>query len=170
MTRDCCCTEGKDWFRYRSAAIIVEDGCVLLVGNEKEEYLYSVGGGVHHGETAQQAVLREVAEETGVRYEIDRLAVIHENFWNGDGAYDKGLSCHEISFYFLMKPRGTKELYRNSYTHFNYKERMIWVPIEELEHHRFYPSFLKDYLDTEHDAVEHIITDERTMEKQKLFW
>ncbi len=40
---------------------------------------------------------------------------------------------------------------------------MIWVPIEELEHHRFYPSFLKDYLDKEHDTVEHIVTDERTV-------
>ena len=63
MTQDCCFTEGKNWFRYRAAAIIVEGGCVLLVGNEKEDYLYSVGGGVHHGETAREAVLREVLEE-----------------------------------------------------------------------------------------------------------
>lgn len=33
------------------------------------------------GETAEDAVVREVYEETGVRYEIDRLAVIHENFF-----------------------------------------------------------------------------------------
>lgn len=161
MTQDCCFTEGKNWFRYRAAAIIVEGDCVLLVGNEKEDYLYSVGGGVHHGETAREAVLREVLEETGVKYEIDRLAVIHENFWNGDGAYDKGLSCHEISLYFLMKPRGTQELHSDSYTHFNDKESMVWIPIDELNSHRFYPTFLKDYLDTKHDAVEHIITDER---------
>ena len=161
MTQDCCFTEGKNWCRYRAAAIIVEGGCVLLVGNEKEDYLYSVGGGVHHGETAREAVLREVLEETGVKYEIDRLAVIHENFWNGDGAYDKGLSCHEISLYFLMKPRGTQELNSDSYTHFNDKESMVWIPIDELNSHRFYPTFLKDYLDTKHDAVEHIITDER---------
>ena len=32
------------------------------------------------GETSGQAVKREVLEETGVPYEIDRLAVIHENF------------------------------------------------------------------------------------------
>ena len=78
---DCCFTSYNNWFRYRAAAIIVEDSCVLLVGNEKEDYLYSVGGGVHMNEKAEDAVLREVLEETGVRYEIDRLAVIHENFW-----------------------------------------------------------------------------------------
>ena len=161
MCNDCCFTDGTDWFRYRASAIIVEDGCALLVGNEKEDYLYSVGGGVHMGETAGDAVIREVYEETGVRYDIDRLAVIHENFWSGDGAYDKGLSCHEISLYFLMKPRGTKELNSNSYTRFNDKESMNWIPIDELDDHRYYPSFLKTYLSTEHTSVEHIITDER---------
>ena len=161
MCKDCCFTEGKDWFRYRAGAIIIEDGCVLLAGNEKEDYLYSVGGGVHLGETAEQAVLREVYEETGVKYEIDRLAVIHENLWNGDGAYDKGLSCHEISLYFLMKPRGTQELHSDSYTHFDDKESMHWIPIDQLEQYRCYPTFLKSFLRTEHDLPEHIITDER---------
>lgn len=161
MEKDCCFTHEKDWFRYRAGAIIAEDGCVLLVGNDKEDYLYSVGGGVHMGETAEDAVIREVYEETGVRYDIDRLAVIHENFWYGDGAYDKGLRCHEISLYFLMKPRGTRELNSDSYTHFNDKETMNWIPIDELDSYRYYPSFLKDYLSRDHDCVEHIITDER---------
>ena len=34
------------------------------------------------GETTEDAVKREVYEETGVAYEIDHLAVIHENFFN----------------------------------------------------------------------------------------
>lgn len=28
--RDCCFTKANDWFRYRAAAIIVENGCVLF--------------------------------------------------------------------------------------------------------------------------------------------
>ena len=164
MEKDCCFTQEKDWFRYRAAAIIVEDGCVLLVGNEKEDYLYSVRGGVHMGETAEQAVIREVYEETGFRYEIDRLAVIHENFWYGNGAYDKGLNCHEISLCFLMKPRGTRELNSESYTRFNDREIMRWIPIGELDRYRYYPAFLKEYLSTAHSGVEHIVTDERTKE------
>ena len=162
MEKECCFTEGKDWFRYRAAAIIVEDGCVLLAGNEKEDYLYSVGGGVHMNETAEQAVVREVLEETGVSYEIERLAVIHENFWYGGGAYDKGLDCHEISLHFLMKPRGTKELNSESYTRFGDKEQMRWIPINELDKFRYYPAFLKDYLTAEHSGAEHIVTDERS--------
>ena len=79
---DCGFTKESNWFRYRAAAIIVEDNCVLFAGNENENYLYSIGGGVHMGETAENAVLREVFEETGVHYEIDHLAVIHENFFD----------------------------------------------------------------------------------------
>lgn len=78
---DCGFTNGDRWFRYRAAAIIIEDGEVLFVKNELESYYYSVGGGVHLGEKAEDAVIREVFEETGILYEIDRLAFIHENFF-----------------------------------------------------------------------------------------
>ena len=158
---DCGFTNGDNWFRYRAAAIIIEDGCVLVVGNDKENYYYSVGGGVHMNEKAEDAVVREVLEETGVEYQIDRLAIIHENFWNGNGAYDKGLHCHEIALYFLMKPRGTRELCSESYTRFNDKEIMHWIPISDLDKYKIYPSFLQEYLLSEHSGVEHIITDER---------
>ncbi len=160
MEYDCGFTKEDNWFRYRAAAIIIEDGCVLLVGNEKEDYLYSVGGGVHMNETAEDAVIREVFEETGVHYQIDRLAVINENFWNGNGAYDKGLHCHEISLYFLMKPRGTKELNDRSYTRFGDREIMHWIPIDELDKYKAFPTFLKDYLLSESKdiGVAHIVT------------
>ncbi len=130
MEQDCCFIKENRWFRYRAAAIIIEEGCVLFVGNQREDYLYSVGGGVHMGETAEEAVKREVYEETGVAYEIDRLAIIHENFFKGDGTLE-GLQCHEVALYYLMKPRGTKELHSNSYTG-GVKEEMHWIPIEEL--------------------------------------
>ncbi len=161
MDNDCCFTHGNDWFRYRAAGIIIEDGCVLLVGNEKEDYFYSVGGGVHMGETAEEAVVRECLEETGVRYEIERLAIIHENFWTGNGAYDKGLNCHEIAFYFLMKPRGTKKLNANGKTRFGDKENMYFIPIEDLDKYKYFPTFLKEYLSSEQRQIVHIITDER---------
>ena len=63
MEYNCGFTEDNRWFRYRAAAIIVEDGCVLFAGNEKDDYYYSIGGAVHMGETAEDAVKREVFEE-----------------------------------------------------------------------------------------------------------
>ena len=112
------------------------------------------------GETAEDAVLREVFEETGVHYEIDHLAVIHENFFNDNNGTLKGFNCHEISFYFLMKSRGTQELHSNSTTH-GVKEEMYWIPIKDLDKYKAFPSFLKEYLSKEHHGIEHIITDER---------
>lgn len=157
---DCGFTKENNWFRYRAAAIIIENGCVLFAGNANEDYLYSIGGGVHMGETAEDAVRREVYEETGVHYEIARLAVIHENFFNESAGTLKGLECHEICFYFLMKPRGSRKLHSNSYT-FGVKEEMRWIPIEDLDQYKAFPGFMKAYLSREHTGIEHIVTDER---------
>ena len=160
MKYDCGFTKDNKWFRYRAAAIIVEEGCALFAGNEIDDYYYSIGGGVHMGETAEDAVRREVFEETGVPYEVDRLAVIHENFFDESGGSLKGMDCHELSFYFLMKPRGTKELHSDSHTQ-GVKENMYWIPIEELDRYKAYPTFLGDFLRREHSGIEHIVTDER---------
>lgn len=99
MGIDCGFTKDNSWFRYRAAAIIIEDDCVLFAKNERDDYYYSVGGGIHIGEKAEDAVRREVFEETGISYEVERLAFVHENFFNGSGRLD-GYKCHEITFYF----------------------------------------------------------------------
>lgn len=103
MEHNCAIIEDKKAFRYRVVAIIVEDGCVLFARNEVDDYYYSVGGAVHMGETSKEAVKREVFEETGLDYEVDRLAVIHENFFIGTSGL-KGVDFHELTFYYMMKP------------------------------------------------------------------
>ena len=94
-------------------------------------------------ETAESAVKKEVFEETGIHYEIERLAVIYENFFKGDGISIERLSCHEIAFYFLMKPRGNRKLNSNSYT-WGVKEEMHWIKISKLDEYKAFPTFLKD--------------------------
>ncbi|CDM69381.1 hydrolase, nudix family [Clostridium bornimense] len=153
---DCSFKEDGKWFRYRAAAIIIEDGCVLFAKNELDDYYYSIGGGVHLGETTEDAVKREVLEETGVEYEIDRLAFIHENFFNGTGTLD-GLKCHEVAFYYIMKPRGTQKLNSNSYVQ-GVREHMHWLPIDKLHQYIAYPTFFREKLLNIKDGVEHIVT------------
>ena len=153
---DCCITKDRDWFRYRATAIIIEDDCILMASNDVSVYYYSVGGGVHLGETAEEAVIREVLEETGVNYEIERLAFIHENFFEGNGT-TAGLKCHEIAFYFLMKSRGTQLLNSNS-SCAEGQEYMNWIPINELKNHTIYPTFFTEKLINIPNQVEHIVT------------
>ena len=157
---DCGFSKGKKRFRYRAGAIIIENGCVLFVGNAKEDYLYSIGGGVHLGETAEEAVVREIFEETGVHYEVDHLAVIHENFFDGTSGTLAGLQYHEISFYFVMKPIGSQKTNGHSYT-YGEKEEMHWIPMEDIDKYVAFPSFMKDFVTHEHTGIEHIITRDR---------
>ncbi|EDT75954.1 NUDIX hydrolase [Clostridium butyricum] len=158
MKYDCGFTKENNWFRYRAAAIIIENDSVLFVRNTRDKYFYSVGGGVHMGETAEDAVKREVFEETGVVYEVDRLAFIHENFFDGDGSLD-GMKCHEIALYYIMKPRGTQELNSNSYTQ-GVREEMHWIPIKDIDKYTAYPSFLKKEIGNLQPGIKHVITHE----------
>jgi len=159
MDFDCGFIQENNWFRYRAAAIIIEEGYVLLAGNANADYFYSVGGGVHMNETAESAVKREVFEETGIHYEIDRLAVIHENFFKGDEGPIERLNCHEIAFYFLMKPRGSRELNSNSYT-LGVREEMHCIEISKLDKYKAFPIFLKDYIKDLPSDLIHIVTNE----------
>lgn len=157
MHLDCGFQNAAGWFRYRAAAIIIENDCVLMATNNSVPYYYSIGGGVHLHESAEQAVLREVYEETGYEYEIDRLVYLHENFFVGtmDNA---GLQCHEIALYFLMKPRGILEFSQRSHALNGAQERVCWVPIAELGQQQLFPSFLQHELPALPSTVKHIVT------------
>lgn len=141
--KDCCFTADDRWFRYRTAAIIVEQGRVLFVGSPGAEFLYSVGGGVHMGETSEDCVRREVYEETGVHYEIDRLAVVSENFFRGNFSGTWGMHCQCLELYYIMKPQGKcaegPGVPENG-------ETLHWVPIEELKDANIKPEFLRTRL------------------------
>ena len=80
MNKDMCVACDDGILNVRAGAIIMKDGKLLMVGNDRD-YLYSVGGRVKFGETAEEAVVREVLEETGVQMEIDRLGFVHENYF-----------------------------------------------------------------------------------------
>jgi ADP-ribose pyrophosphatase YjhB (NUDIX family) len=60
--------------------VLVEDGCLLLVRQRMSETrAWSLPGGtVEPGETLQEAVVREVREETGLQTEVDRLLYVCE--------------------------------------------------------------------------------------------
>ena len=73
MQQDMTVPCGNGLINLRVGAIIQKDGRILMVGNRnRPDYLYSVGGRIRFGETAEEAVVREVWEETGVSMEIDR--------------------------------------------------------------------------------------------------
>ena len=152
-------TVKDEWFRYRAAAVIIEDGCVLMATNAKEDYFYSVGGAVQIGESAEDAAIREAYEETGVRFEIDRLVFIHENFFRGHGTLAEYRVCHEVALYFLMKNRGTKALDPHGTVN-GVPETLHWLPIDKLNEYRAFPLFFRDELQPLPTGIKHIVTRE----------
>ncbi|MCI3918887.1 NUDIX domain-containing protein [Paenibacillus sp. TRM 82003] len=59
-----------------SRAIVIKDGNVLLVRLSYQEGWYLPGGGVKKGESFQTAVIREMAEECGIKASNPRLLQI----------------------------------------------------------------------------------------------
>lgn len=96
MSKDMCVVCDDGFLNIRAGAIIIKDGKLLMVGNNRDNYLYSVGGRLKFGETAEEAVVREVFEETGVKMEIDRLGFVHENYFYGDAPYNLNKLIYEI--------------------------------------------------------------------------
>ena len=67
--------------------------------NTQKPYYSLPGGRVMMGETAEQAVIREVQEELGISLKISRPLWLDQAFFmkNVDG-----LKYHELCIYFLM--------------------------------------------------------------------
>lgn len=143
----------------RVGAIILKDGKLLMVGNQRSDYLYSVGGRIKFGETAEQAIIREVFEETGVKMEIDRLGFVHENYFFGDTPSNFGKLIYEISFFFYMIVPNDFVPKCESFTEDDSKEFLKWISLSDEQ--KIYPAFFKTELQNPKNDVQHFVTDDR---------
>ena len=85
-------------FNYRSAAIIVYDGKLLVLQDEGIPHDYLPGGRVHLGEPAETALARELREELDINLPPHRLVFMAESFFTL-----MGTRYHEMCLYFLME-------------------------------------------------------------------
>ena len=159
MKQDMCVPCDDGILNIRVGAIIMKDGKILMVGNERSNYLYSVGGRIKFGETAEEAVVREVYEETGVKMEIDRLGFVHENYFYGDAPTNLGKLIYEISFFFYMIVPEDFTPVSDSFTEDNSREFLKWIsPNEDI---KIFPEFFKTELMNPTNTVRHFVKDER---------
>ena len=127
--------------RIRAVAILIKNNKVLLIHRKNEkEYFVFPGGGVENGETVEQAVVRELKEETTINVKIDRLLYHH--------IYDNDT---ELFFFLCDYISGEAKLADDSPE----KEEMlegkeffnpVWVEIKELRNSLLYPLEIRDWL------------------------
>jgi 8-oxo-dGTP diphosphatase len=124
--------------RIRAGVVLIEDGKVALIERHRagKHYYVFPGGGVDAGETPEQAAIREMEEETGLRVTVLRkLAEVHFGVSEQvyylvdtlDGEFGTGTGIELTD----SDPDDPNEgIYIP-----------IWMPLEELPHHKsVYPA------------------------------
>ncbi|MDO4417490.1 MAG: GNAT family N-acetyltransferase [Eubacteriales bacterium] len=147
-------------FNYRVGAVIIHDKKLLLMKNKEEPYYYTVGGRVHFDETTEEAVKREVKEETGIDLEIDRFLYFQEQFFDGKIT---GTHIHELGVYYLMKDSPELDhIVCHSVTARGAAEEYEWIPVGECGQYYIVPESVAERLQNLPMHPEHIIEiDER---------
>ena len=134
---------GNEKFNYRVCAIMIYDDKILAMHDERSPYYYLPGGRVAIGETAENAVIREVEEELGITPKIVRPLWLNQAFFTEDV---DNLHYHELCIYFLIDITDTNLLSMGKI--FTSKEghrthTFEWLEFNRLKDEYFYPLFLK---------------------------
>jgi ADP-ribose pyrophosphatase YjhB (NUDIX family) len=139
-------------FQFRTAAVVIRDGHVLLQRIEPDPYWFLPGGRVELGESAEAAIEREMREETGASVRIERMLWVVENFFG---------SIHEIGFYFLvtMPSELHPNLAEQFFGHEDDGTRLTfqWHRIADLGGIDIRPSFLREGLKSLPTTIRHIV-------------
>ena len=139
-----CLDTHKGLFRVRAAAVILHEGR-LLVARDSLPAAYLPGGGVTIHETAEDALLRELEEEMGIRAAIERPLWITQRFYTAPD----GERVHELCTYFLVDVTKTDLLLRGSrFRCIDVDETFEWVALDTLPEMNIVPAFLKTALQT----------------------
>lgn len=123
--------------------MIISDNRILAMHDERSPYFYLPGGRVVMGETAEQAVIREMQEELDITPKIIRPVWLNQAFFTEDV---DNLCYHELCIYFLMDVSGTDLLKKgDKFTKVEGKHTHVfeWLAFNRLKDEYFYPLFLK---------------------------
>lgn len=130
--------------RNAAKAIVIHDGKVLLnrCSSANGEIYYDLpGGGQHQFETMEDAVLREVLEETGYHVKINRFIALAEEIYDDliirEEYYDYS---HRILHIFLAELTSEQRI-TPAETDFN-QEGSIWLSFGEADKITFRPKQL----------------------------
>lgn len=128
----------------RAVAIVIKDKSVLLIHrvNKDNEYYVFPGGGVEENETVEEAVIRELHEETSI--EVKNLRLLYHHHIIGD------VSDSDQYFYLCDHVSGEPKLSEGNELEENKKGtdfyEPLWYQISKLPQTLLYPLEIRDWL------------------------
>jgi 8-oxo-dGTP diphosphatase len=122
--------------RTRAVAVVIDDGAVVLmrrIRNGTTHYTLP-GGGIEPGETAGQACVRELREETGLEGRVVRLLATLDN--RGSTEHYFLVAAGRAELRLGSGPEARINSASNSYL-------PMWVPLREIQHLDLRPESLR---------------------------
>ena len=120
--------------RTSAKALVIKDGRMLAikVHDSDGDFYIMPGGGQQAGELLPDAVMREVAEETGIKVKAKDIVFTIEG--------SEGEPFHRVDVVFLCDYIGDIDAEKHAD---NNQVGIEWLPIKDLNVSRLYPSKLR---------------------------
>ena len=137
---------GNTVFGVRATALILQNG-KLLVTKDRGKY-YTIGGAIQVNERTEDAVVREVREELGVKAQALQLAFVVENRFE-----QAGIHYHNIEFHYLV------DLLEDAPLTMQEDAKPLpcrWLALNDLHTINLKPAFLKTALPDWDGQLQHI--------------
>lgn len=146
--------EDNSAFNCRVNALIIKDNKILLTRLKTDDFWTFIGGKIQFGESSEQAVLREVKEETGAELQIDKTIALIENFF-----HLRGKDWHQYIFFYKLKAdlevfEGSRDLKDDP------RGEIKWFSLDELNCLDIRPVCCLNLIDKPFNGVMHIINKE----------
>ncbi len=124
----------------RALIINSEKNEVLLARQVGKDYTFMPGGHIEFGETAAQAIDREMVEEIGTEGKVGPLIWTIENIFTDLN----GKNCHELALYFVYGYY--KRFYEYKIESLEEHLEFLWVNLDDLEFFNLKPALLADLI------------------------